>query len=224
MKYLKVWTNFLELINPLQYDEIGRLFKMMLIYADSGKEPSAIDGNERFLWPVAKQQIDLAAEKNEILRRNGMKGGRPKQDETKENQTEPDETKENQSKAYKEKKRKEKERNEKESLINDDNAREIQTEQDRVLDAAEDAGFIRSNSVRARLISLYAEHGLEKVLEGIGSCVKHGAPNLAYLEAVLKGVQKKPKGKTDFPQRDYSGVDEELIAQMARDIEAMETG
>ena len=111
MKYLKVWTNFLELIASLQYDEIGRLFEMMLVYAESEKEPENFSGNERFLWPVAKQQIDLAAAKNEILRQNGMRGGRPKQEETKENQTEPEETKENQSKAYKEKKRKEIERN-----------------------------------------------------------------------------------------------------------------
>ena len=86
MKYLKIWTNFLELMQTLEYDEIGRLFEMMLTYADSGKEPEDFDGNERFLWPVAKQQIDLAAEKNEILRQNGMKGGRPR---TKQNQTKP---------------------------------------------------------------------------------------------------------------------------------------
>ena len=119
MKYLKVWTTFLELISTLQYDEIGRLFEMMLVYADSGKEPEEFEGNERFLWPVAKQQIDLAAAKNEILRQNGMKGGRPKAEETRENQTEPKETKENQSKAYKEKKRKEIESNKSESKERD---------------------------------------------------------------------------------------------------------
>lgn len=229
MKYLKIWTNFLELIDTLQYDEIGRLFEMMLFYADSGKEPDEFDGNERFLWPVAKQQIDLAAAKNEILRLNGMKGGRPKSDETKANQTEPDETKENQSKAYKEKKRKEKERNEKESLIDDDDAREIQTEQNRVLDAAEDAGFIKSNSVRASLIRMYAENGLQKMLDGIASCVRHGAPNLAYLEACMKDTPKKTKPKVpaqDFDQRDYGDVNEELRRQVAADMAAFraETG
>ena len=100
---MKVWVSFLDLIKPLYYDEVGRLFEMMLIYAESGKEPDDFEGNERFLWPVAKQQIDLAAEKNEILRQNGMKGGRPKNAETKANQTEPNRTKLNQTKAYKEK-------------------------------------------------------------------------------------------------------------------------
>ena len=112
MKYLKVWTSFLELMKTLEYDEIGRLFEMMLIYAERGEEPENIDGNERFLWPVAKQQIDLTAEKNEILRSNGMKGGRPK---TAENQTKPNKTKQNQTKAIK--KRKVKERNIKKRIL-----------------------------------------------------------------------------------------------------------
>ena len=218
MKYLKIWTSFFDLIGQLQYDEIGRLFEAMLIYAESGKEPENFDGNERFLWPVAKQQIDLAAEKNEILRQNGMKGGRPKADETKQNQRKPNETKENQSKAIKE--RKEKEKKEKESFIDDDDAREIQTEHDRVLDAAEDAGFKMSNDVRAALIALYADHGLQKVLDGLKSCVDHGAPNLAYLKAVLKGEPRKEKmsGKIvnaqKYEQRDYSDEQEDAMRRM----------
>ena len=147
MKYLKVWTSFRDVIQTLQADEIGRLFLMMLEYAETGEEPTEYIGNEAFLFPVAKQMIDLASEKNEKLRQNGLKGGRPK---TKENQTKPIETKDNQSEA--EKKRKEKERNEKErketsSFIADDDAQEIQTEQNRVLDAAEDAGLPNRNRI-----------------------------------------------------------------------------
>ena len=205
MKYLKIWTNFLELMQTLEYDEIGRLFEMMLTYADSGKEPEDFDGNERFLWPVAKQQIDLAAEKNEILRQNGMKGGRPR---TKQNQTKPNETKENQTKG--EKKRKEIERNQK-VFIDDDNARAIAEDQNRVLDAAENAGFDRTDAVRAKLLDLFAEHGLQKMLDGIDSCVNHGAANLAYLKAVLTGGPKKVK---DFEQRDYSGEQEAAMNRM----------
>lgn len=226
---MKVWVSFLDLIKPLYYDEIGRLFEMMLIYAESGKEPDDFEGNERFLWPVAKQQIDLAAEKNEILRQNGMKGGRPKNAETKTNQTEPNETKRNQTKAYKEKESKvieskEKERNEKEGFLDDADAREIQHDHDRILDAAGDAGFVMGNSVRAALIRLYSEHGLQKVLDGIASCVKHGAPNLAYLEACMKDKPKPSGGKVlnaqNFQQRDYSSVDDELKQKLAEEMAA----
>ena len=103
-------------------------------------------------------------------------------------------------------------------LMGEDEAHEIQLEQNRVLDAAEDAGFDRSNSVRAGLIQLYACYGLDKMLEGIKACVDHSAVNLAYLRAVLKGEKKPQKtGRVlpaqDFQQRDYTGVTEALIQQ-----------
>ena len=118
MKYLKVWTSFREVIEPLQDAEKGRLFDMMLLYAEEGTDPGNFAGNERFVWPAAKQIIDLTAEKAEKLRQNGLKGGRPA---TKDNQEEANESKNNQSKAnesHKEKKRnnKEKERNGKEAI------------------------------------------------------------------------------------------------------------
>ena len=118
MKYLKVWTSFRDVIHPLSDAEKGRLFDAMLIYTEDGTEPADFAGNERFVWPAAKQIIDLAAEKAEKLRQNGLKGGRPV---TKENQTEANESKNNQSEpneSCKEKKRnnKEKKCNEKESI------------------------------------------------------------------------------------------------------------
>lgn len=95
------------------------------------------------------------------------------------------------------------------SLIGDGDAHKFQTEQNRVLDAAEDAGFQRGNTVRARLISLYADNGLGKMLNAINECVRHGACNLAYLEAVLKGAPKQAKASVNaqaYEQRDYADV------------------
>ena len=89
MKYLKVWTDFVNVLQPLQDDEKGRLFVAMLNYAATGEEPANFAGNERFLWQVAKRDIDIAADRAETLRQNGMRGGRPK---TKENQPEATET------------------------------------------------------------------------------------------------------------------------------------
>ena len=108
-------------------------------------------------------------------------------------------------------------------LMGDDEAQEIQVEQNRVLDAAEDAGFDRSNSVRAGLIQLYAEYGLDKTIEGIKACVDHSAVNLAYLRAVLKGEKKPAKqGRVlpaqDFRQRDYSGVENDQMTALAAEM------
>lgn len=223
MKYLKVWTSFRDLLHTLEYDEIGRLFLMMLEYAETGVEPDEFIGNEAFLFPVAKQMIDLASEKNEKLRQNGLKGGRPK---TKQNQTEASETKGNQTKAGKERKGKEcngKERNESSPFIADAEAREIQNDQNRVLDAAEDAGFKMSNNVRAALTALYADFGLVKVLDGIKSCSEHGAANLAYLRAVLNGKPKQAKAVVpaqDYSQRDYTEVQDGIMDRQSERIRA----
>ena len=80
------------------------------------------------------------------------------------------------------------------------------------------------NTVRAALIQLYAEHGLDKMLNGIRECVTHGAPNLAYLGAVLKGKSKaksplKVLPAQQYEQRDYSGVNDELSAQQDKEME-----
>ena len=61
MKYLKVFTDFSSSLNPLGDAECGRLFKAMLEYARTGQEPD-LRGNERFIWPTAKQSIDRDAD------------------------------------------------------------------------------------------------------------------------------------------------------------------
>lgn len=75
MDYLKVWTSFREVIAPLNDSEKGRLFDAMLHYAETGEEPPEFKGNERFLWPVAKLDIDRTAQKCETLKANASKGG-----------------------------------------------------------------------------------------------------------------------------------------------------
>ena len=79
MKYLKVFTDFQEIIEPLSHEEAGRLFTAMLSYADSGTMP-VLAGNERFVWAMARRIIDQEAEayqkRTEVNRENGRKGAR----------------------------------------------------------------------------------------------------------------------------------------------------
>ena len=81
MKYIKVFTDFEKAMAPLGDAERGRLFTAMLIYAECGDVPE-FRGNERFLWPTAKLQIDRDAEtygrKAQTARANGTLGGRKK--------------------------------------------------------------------------------------------------------------------------------------------------
>ena len=77
MKYLKIFTDFRSAMEPLTDEEAGRLFRAMLLYAENGTE-SELLGGERYLWNVARQNIDREAEayaaKTGILRENGKKG------------------------------------------------------------------------------------------------------------------------------------------------------
>ena len=97
----------------------------------------------------------------------------------------------------------------------DADARKIQREQDEILTAAENAGFGRTNLVRGKLLSLFAEHGREKMLFAIEEAATHGAANIAYLSAVLTG--KGGKKKTGYEQRDYSGEQAAAVARMMAD-------
>lgn len=103
-----------------------------------------------------------------------------------------------------------------ESFVADEDAGGIVSEHDRVLDAAENAGFTRSDAVRKKLIDLYATHGLRKMLDAINACVDYGVINIAYLSAVLKGEPKRKNTQT-YAQRDYSGDQAQIVDEMMAD-------
>lgn len=91
MEYLKVWTSFRELLEPLTDAERGRLFVAMLEYAESGAEPQ-LSGSERYVWPAARQSIDRTRQDS----MNAKKGGsRSKPTATEANRTEPKPTEAN---------------------------------------------------------------------------------------------------------------------------------
>ena len=98
MQYLKLWLSFQEIISPLSDDEVGRLFRLMFRYAETGELPQDFEGNERFVWPAAKQYIDAAEIKSEILRQNATRGCRFKND-TETNESKPKQTEANGSKS-----------------------------------------------------------------------------------------------------------------------------
>lgn len=95
MKYLKIYTDFLMSLEPLGDAERGRLFVAMLEYVETNKEPD-LRGNERFVWPSAKAQLDRTAREYQSKCQNGARGGRPRK--TEENRNKPDETEINRSK------------------------------------------------------------------------------------------------------------------------------
>ncbi len=79
--YVCLYISYLETLKPFTDAEIGRIVMAMLTYAETGQEPE-FPGNERFIWPSIKSQIDRDQksyqDKCEKNRLNGAKGGRPK--------------------------------------------------------------------------------------------------------------------------------------------------
>ena len=80
MQYLKVFTDFKEFMEPLNDEEKGRLFVAMLDYAQDGSEPG-LEGNERFVWAMAKRIIDREAAAYESKVKHLWRGAAPVSEE-----------------------------------------------------------------------------------------------------------------------------------------------
>ena len=231
-EFLPLFLDFNETTQDLTDAQCGHLVRAMVDYAN-GKEPNVGEGMELMAFRFLKGSIDRNARLSAVRAEAGAKGGTAKAEKQKVA---------NDSKSWQKVANDSKKVNinndinsktnidiDNKSFLDDDEAAGIQHEHDRVFTAAEDAGFKMSNTVRARLIALYADHGLEKMLAGFNECATHGAPTIAYLEAVLKGTgKKKPQMKVlpaqDFPQRDYSGVQDDMMSDLEREIAAMKAG
>ena len=88
--YFCAYHSYLEAMEPLNDAEKGRLFTACLIYSMTGEAPQ-LSGNERFIFPSMRGQIDRDKEKyrnhQKSQSENGKKGGRPK-NPTKANESE----------------------------------------------------------------------------------------------------------------------------------------
>ena len=101
MKYLKIFTDFLDVVEPLGDSAAGRLFKAMLRYAMDGTVP-VLRGKEGVAWTVARQHMDREAEvyekKVKHLKRGNVpvtekKGSVSEQDKDKEKDNDKDKDK-----------------------------------------------------------------------------------------------------------------------------------
>ena len=73
MKYLKVFTKFIDVLKTLSDSENGRLFLALLDYAENGTIPT-LKGNERYVWPIFKESIDEDIEITEGRKKYGYIG------------------------------------------------------------------------------------------------------------------------------------------------------
>lgn len=62
LEYVAAYYSYLDLMEELSDAECGRLFKACLTYGKTGAMPE-LRGNERFVWPGIRSQIDRDVEK-----------------------------------------------------------------------------------------------------------------------------------------------------------------
>ncbi len=63
-EFFCAYHSYLKSIEPLNDAERGRLFTACLEYSATGAAPD-LRGNERFVWPTIREQIDRDAAKYE---------------------------------------------------------------------------------------------------------------------------------------------------------------
>ena len=78
-EYFCTYHSYLASIEPLNYEERGRLFTALLTYSQTGTAPD-LPGNERFVFPTMREQMDRDQKKYQAKyernRINGAKGGK----------------------------------------------------------------------------------------------------------------------------------------------------
>ena len=106
-EFFQAYHSYLEAMEPLTDEECGRLFRALLRYSAAGQQ-SPLCGNERFVFPGMRQQIDRDIrsyeEKCSRNRRNGALGGQRKAANSSERYRTPPKEKEKEKETQKEKK------------------------------------------------------------------------------------------------------------------------
>ena len=233
-EYVPIFYDWLEVTQDLSAEEKGNLIDAAVAYASGLEYEHYLEGYVKVAFRFIKGQID----RNNAISEKRSEAGSKKPTETNDNKTEQNVTnynktnqtesklpKENENKKEKEKENDTENKNEYEPLVADGDAMKIAREHDQVINAAETAGFPRTDAVRGKLIDLYSEHGMKKMLAAIDACVEQGKTSIAYLRGVLRGTPKKgPPTNTktvvaqQYDQRDYTGVTEELMSEQDREM------
>lgn len=250
--YFKARTKWQKAFDQLDDAEVGRLMRAVFEYALTGEVSTPMTGSERILLPIiiadldddCDGQADLSEKRKEAARKRWTKSEKCESvppvmqnasasfasDSDMQNASACNNSNSNSnSNRHRQNTEPETESNTRAredtaaGFVSDDSAKEIQGEHDQIIQAAEDGGFPGNNATRARILDLFAKYGKERILYGIGECVKHGASNLAYLEKVCQGGPKKkppasPPAKIvvaqQYEQRDYSGDTEDADSML----------
>ncbi len=82
-EYVKLWLSYESYFEPYSDVEVGRLVRAMMWYRASREEPE-FNGNERYVWPAIRRDIDESIKAQESISEKrseaGKLGGRSKEE------------------------------------------------------------------------------------------------------------------------------------------------
>lgn len=206
--HIKVFFSFDEDTACLSDIEKGRLLLAMVRYAKDGSEQT-LTGNERFLWPVIRGQIDREIDTYEKKIENGRHGGRPKnQQEPKETEKTQQEPKETETRKIEDEDKREEEDKEKESK--EKKRRFAPPTRDEVAAYCQERG----NQVNPdRFIDFYASKGWKVGNQGM---VDWKAAVRTWEKDGTKQPARMTVSAQAYTQRSYAGEDQDAMNRMIR--------
>ncbi len=244
MRYVQVYYDFIHSLTPLSDAERGRLFTAMLEYAGQGTVPD-LRGNERFVWPQLKSQIDRDNEKydeiSQMRSEAGKQGGLAKAGKRKQKkQVQANDTKCHQEEDEEEDNDKEKNNEEdavirarekcggdqKPSLITDKEAYENAADLETVFAHARLIGIPDTYADRIKSDTLVSEYSADWLTEAIQRAGNgpQSARSWRYIEGILRSWRKNGGIDSNKPPDKPKGktVIEQQYNQ--RDYSNQETG
>ena len=235
-EYVPIFFDWTEVTEELNAQEKGRLIDAIVLYAKGGDWQEQIKGNERYLFPAFRRQIDRANDLSDKRSSAGSSGGK----QTQANASKCKQTQANASKNAKDKdKEKEKEKEKEYSAavtpapegiipfgaeLTDDEIAESLSHDHQIEDSCKDWGlpYNPGNMIHAR--DLAREYSLDWLLEAIKRAGLGKSQTWAYVDGILRSFRQrggidepgtgKAVGKTvsaqQYGQRQYT--EEELLA------------
>lgn len=205
-KYVPIFLDWLEVTQDLSAEEKGNLIDAVVSYAANKDYDHLLTGGTRIAFRFLKGQVDRnkdISEKRSEARRN-----KPEENGTNENKTEQTETKMPKEKE----KEKDKEKENKKRFVPPtvDEVSEYCKERNNGIDPAH---FVDYYTARGWVLS----NG--KKVSDWRACIRTWESR-----DKATGKQMKVLPAQDFPQRDYSGVNGELMEDLARKMEAFTKG
>ena len=194
LEYVPVFWDWIEVTGELNDQEKGRLIDAMVMYSRGGDWQDRIKGNERYLFPAFRQQIERARTMSEKRSDAGATGGKQAQaNASKAKQIQANASKRKQTQANASKIAKKEEEKEKVVATTDSGggflteaeAQALSARLDEVYAEAERCGFTCTAREIDELTALASEHGAERVCDAIRIASDRGKPNLGYLRGIL---------------------------------------